>query len=316
MSKNTVMILSRSEQDEFAADIRAANLPDLEVLAPKSEAEIHRDISRVNILFANPPMAKEYLSDAKKVIWVQSTFAGVDALSGEGLRKDYVLTNVRDVYGPAIAEYVFGYILLFKKEILENIEHQKRSAWQQHPIGTLQGTTITILGAGSIGTEIARFAKAFGMKTRGYRTSKKPAEYFDEMFSGNELAEALSEAEYVVNVLPNTPATTNVIHAKTIGAMKQGVVFINVGRGNAVDEDALVEAVKEKKIYRAVLDVFKKEPLSEESPIWNTSGIYVTPHISGYITSSAEISGIFIKNYKRFVAGEPLLYQVDLSKGY
>lgn len=266
-------------------------------------------------MLANPILAKQYINDAKNVVWVQSTFAGIDAMNAESLRKDYILTNVRDVYGPPLAEYAFSYILLFRKEVLEHIAYQKEKIWQQRSQPMLGGETLCILGAGSIGTEIARIGKAFGMRVLGYRTSKKPAKHFDEVYAGDELKDFLAKGDYVIDVLPNTAATTDVINKETISAMKPTVLFMNIGRGNSVNENDLLEAMREKRIARAVLDVFKKEPLPSESPLWSAPNLYITPHLAGYVVTD-EIFEIFRENYRRFRAGEELMYRVNFAKGY
>lgn len=311
---NTLVILTR-DQKEFEADIRNLDLPDLEIIAPKNDAEIEESIGRATILLANPFLAASWLDQTTQLQWIQSTFAGVDALNAEQLRKDYLLTNVKEVYGEAITEYVFGYILYFFKELGENRAAQQRCEWTQRPYETLQGKVLSILGAGSIGKEIARAGKAFGMKTLGYRQSDKLVEHFDEIHTGNGLHDVLSQGDYIVNVLPNTKETTHIINNKTLSLMKSSSIFMNVGRGTAVDEEALIYALNEGGIAKAVLDVFQHEPLPADSPLWKTKNVYITPHVSGYILTK-KVTQIFADNYKRFQAGEELRYQVDLTKGY
>lgn len=314
MSKNTVILITR-DQEAFRRKLDSLALPDLEVLAPASPEEVREQIGRANIMLANPPLAKQYINDAKNVVWMQSTYAGVDAMNAEGLRKDYILTNLREVYGVPVAEYVLAYMLAFEKKIIENLTYQSAGVWKQRHIGVLQGKTLCVLGAGSIGKEIARLSKAFGMRTIGYRTQKTSVEHFDTIYTGNDLKACVAEGDYVVSVLPNTKHTDNLIGPETLGAMKSSAVFINVGRGNAVDEDAVIEATKNGTIAAAVLDVFKEEPLSGTSPLWKAEHVYVTPHMAGYIFTEKEFE-IFTENYRRFCAGEELMYRVDFAKGY
>src|SRR3989344_1970826 len=125
MARNTVIVISRN-QEEYERRLNALNLPDLEILAPRDEDGIRQSIERANILLANPPLAKNYINAAKNVKWMQSTYAGVDAMNAESLRKDYVLTNIREVYGPPLAEYAFAYILAFRKELTENLKSGTR----------------------------------------------------------------------------------------------------------------------------------------------------------------------------------------------
>ncbi len=314
MSKNILVVLTR-DQVNYSKKLIGLKLPGLEIIVPKNPYKVGPEIKRANILFANPLMAKEYINEAKHVVWMQSTFAGIDAMNAPSLRKDYVLTNARGIYGEAIAEYVFSYILLFEKEILENIIYQKKSTWQQRDARVLRDKTICILGAGSIGKSISRVAKAFNMRTLGYRNQNELADFFDQIFVGKNLKTCLAQADYIVNTLPNTQNTTNIINKDTIALMKKGSVFINVGRGNAVNEEDLIQALKQNKLARAVLDVFNDEPLPKSSALWNTNNVYITPHMASYVVSD-KIFSIFAENYKRFKRGQELLYKVDFEKGY
>ena len=313
MAKNTVIVISRN-QEEYERRLKALNLPDLEILAPRDADGIRQNIERANIMLANPPLAKNYINAAKNVKWMQSTYAGVDAMNAEGLRKDYVLTNIREVYGPPLAEYTFAYILAFRKEISENRAYQKEHLWKQRLAGMISGQTLCVVGAGSIGKEIAKIGKAFGMRTIGYRSTNQPIEFFDEIYAG-DLKQCVALGDYVVSVLPNTKQTDDIFNAEVFASMKNTAVFINIGRGNAVNEVDLIAALKERKIAKAVLDVFKAEPLPADSPLWNTGNLYLTPHMAGYIFNDRELE-IFAENYRRFCAGEDLMYRVDFAKGY
>lgn len=314
MAKETILIISRN-QEEYERRLKALELPGAEILAPRTPEEMREAAPKATIIVGNPPLAKAYINDAKNVKWMQSTFAGVDALNDESLRKDYMLTNIREVYGKPLAEYTLTYLLHFRKEVAENMAHQDKHEWGQRLASMLSGQTLCVVGAGSIGKEIAKLAKAFGMRTVGYRTKKEAVDYFDEMYAGDELHKCLAEGDYVVSVLPRTPQTDNFFNAETFGAMKDGAIFLNEGRGNAVDDDALVAALKSGKLSKAVLDVFHAEPLPAESPLWDVPNLYITPHMAGYIFTDQEFA-ILKENYRRYRAGEPLMYQVDLQKGY
>lgn len=313
MAKNTVIVISRN-QEEYERRLKALDFPDLEVLAPRDEQGIRDCIERANIMLATPPLARGYINDAKNVKWLQSTYAGVDALNAEGLRKDYILTNIRDVYGPPLAEYSFAYILAHRKQQAQNLAYQKQHEWKQRVAGMIAGQTLCIVGAGSIGKEIAKVGKTFGMRTIGYRTKDDPVEFFDEVYSG-DLKECVAEGDYVVSVLPRTKDTDNVFTLDVFRAMKRTALFINIGRGNAVVENDLVSALGQKLIAKAILDVFKEEPLPSDSPLWDVENLEITPHMAGYIFNEREFE-IFKENYRRFCAGEELMYRVDFAKGY
>ena len=313
MAKNTVIVITRN-QEEYERRLGALGLPDLEVLAPRDEQGIRENIGRANIMLATPPLAHGYINAAKNVKWMQSTYAGVDAMNAESLRKDYVLTNIREVYGPPLAEYAFAYILAFRKELAENLAYQKKHEWKQRVARMVAGQTLCVVGAGSIGKEIARVGKAFGMRTVGYRSTNEPVEFFDEIYA-SDLKKCVALGDYVVSVLPNTKQTDDIFNAGVFASMKNTAVFINVGRGNSVNETDLIAALNERKIAKAVLDVFKKEPLPSDSPLWDVENLDITPHMAGYIFTDREFE-IFAENYRRFCAGEALLYRVDFVKGY
>ena len=226
-----------------------------------------------------------------------------------------MLTNARGILGPKLAEYTFAHILSYKKHVLELHEEMQQKVWDSRSTSSLVGETITILGTGSIGSHIAMVAKAFGMRTVGFRKKKEPVDYFDEIFGTDGLPDALAKGDYVVSVLPATSETDDIIRAETIANMKDGVVVINIGRGNAVHTGDLLNAVRSGKIKRAILDVFKQEPLPQESALWSEENIVVTPHMAGYADAESVVA-LFADNYHRFRAGEEMKYRVDFAKGY
>jgi phosphoglycerate dehydrogenase-like enzyme len=313
-TQNTLLILTR-EQDDFHEKVKALNLPNLKILVPQNEAEIAEQIGQANIFLANPLLAYKWINKATNLEWMQSTFAGIDAINAPHLRKDYLLTNVKDTYGVVMAEYVMAYILTFHRELKHYQTQQKDKNWIQKNTHSLEGKVLGILGAGSIGKKIAKRAKAFGMKIIGYKKSPTSVEHFDEIETGEGLKNLLSQADYVINVLPNTKETIHIINGKTLQQMKSSAIFMNIGRGSAVDEKAIVRALETDQIAKAILDVFHVEPLPKDSPLWTTKNCIITPHISGY-TLSNRVFEIFAENYMRFTKKEPLNYLIDLKKGY
>lgn len=313
--KNKVVLIT-SDQKEFREKLGTYDLPDLDIVTPMNEDEIIEELKDANIIYGNPFRFKPYLDKAPKLIWAQSSFAWVDALCGEWTRKDYKLTNVKDAYGPHMSEYVFGYILMMEKGIMWSLSKQKKSFWKQEWQPTIQGKTIAILWTGSIGKVIAKNAKSFGMKTIGYKTSDTPVEYFDEICTPDMKKACFEQADYVVSVLPNTPETVHTIDAESLSWMKKSSIFINVGRGLNVDEEALLKALESKQIAGAVLDVFQTEPLPADNKLWNLENVFITPHVSGYVEDNARLIEIFTNNYKKFHAGEELDYLIDFKRGF
>ncbi len=273
-------------------------------------------MQEAEIAIGIPAFFAEGINNATELRWVQSSFAGVDALCAPGLRTDYVLTNMKGVYGNPIAEYVFAYILSDKRRLTAHRSWQASSEWNQTESDVIEGSSIAIFGTGSIGGQIARIAKAFGMKTIGVSRSGQAANHFDSTFSIDQLEEALNEpVDYVVGVLPGTEATTNFFDTSVFSKLKGEPMFINVGRGASAVEADIVNALDAGLISKAVLDVFHTEPLPQDSPLWNHDQILLTPHNSGYVSLEPIVS-VVADNFRRYLNSEPLLNQVNFELGY
>jgi phosphoglycerate dehydrogenase-like enzyme len=214
-----------------------------------------------------------------------------------------------------MSEYVIGYLLLHERKILKRLEDQKNKRWDDTDTGTLRGKIIGILGIGSIGADVTRTAKFFGMTVRGYTWSSENSTDVDEYFHGNNLLEFAKGVDYLVNILPNTKDTRKIINVDLLNALPAHALVINVGRGPAVDESALLEALISNRIAGAVLDVYEKEPLPQDHPFWSAPNLHMTFHTAAP-SLPEDIAKIFIENYKLLIAGKPLKYQVDFKKGY
>ena len=313
-----LLILS-SEIDEYRKLIEQANLPNLEIVTDHAECEI---------ILGEPRLLREVLANLPNLKWMQSMYAGVESLMDPSLRRDYILTNARGVFGELMSEYVLGYLLAHEKKILKRHQAQLNKKYDRFESGWLRGKTIGLLGVGSIGAHLAGMAKHFGMTvhgfTRGSETSTYVDKYFhplesDSLLSVQEQAPALqsfaSELDYLVVVLPRTEGTNQIVNSDLLNALPSHSIIINVGRGNAVDEPALVEALTQGKIAGAVLDVTAQEPLPEDHPFWRTPNLLLTFHTSA-ISYPDDITKLFIENYQFYIEGKPLKYQVDFERGY
>jgi phosphoglycerate dehydrogenase-like enzyme len=266
------------------------------------------------VVLGQPDLVAAVLGEMPGVRWVQSCWAGVTPLLALG-RSDYLLTGVKDTFGSQMSEYVLAYLLANELKVFERLGRQASRCWWDQPSGTLNGKALGIMGTGSIGRNIAKAAKTFGMRITGFSRSGAPVEGFERVFAGNRLGEFLAQPDYLVCVLPDTPGTHHLLDASAFRAMKDRCYLVNVGRGALIDEKALVRALFEGELSGAVLDVFQNEPLPEDSPLWNAPGLIVTAHIAA--TSWPEdIAGIFRENYRRYVEGEPLKYRIDFDRGY
>jgi phosphoglycerate dehydrogenase-like enzyme len=301
-----LLILSQ-DKDKYRALIEEARLVNLEFATQPA--------SDVDIVLGEPSRIKAALASLPALSWAQSIWAGVEPLVDSAARRDYVLTNARGVFGRLMSEYVIGYLLAHERKIIQRLEAQKNKIWGESETGTLRGKTIGLLGVGSIGAEVARTAKFFGMNVRGYTRGSETSSYVDRYYHGNDLPEFAKGLDYLVSILPNTVDTRKVVNTDLLNTLPSLALFINVGRGSTVDESALIEALKQNKIAGAVLDVFEKEPLPKDHPFWITPNLQMTFHTAAP-SLPEDIVKLFIENYLLFNEGKPLKYQVNFERGY
>lgn len=307
-----LLLLTKANQ-QYRDLIEAQKLPDLEILDDNPAGIIEADI-----WLAEPKLAAPLLPHAKNLQWLQSSFAGIDALMSPRGRKDYQLTNIKGIFGPLMSEYLFGYLLAHIRGHGFYRQQQQQKQWQvQPPIRhtSLQEMRLLLLGTGSIAQHLAKTAKHFGMHVTGINSSGNAVEGFDAIEAMANLAQTLTQADVVVNLLPSTPATQSLLNADTLGKLKDDAVLFNVGRGDALDLDALNVQLIAKPAQQAILDVCAQEPLPNSHPIWERENAIITPHISAP-SHPAQIVEIFSQNYRRYIIGEPLQNRIDFSKGY
>lgn len=300
-----LIILSR-DADDYRSLIEAARLPQLEFTDKPQEAEI---------ALGEPRLIRDALPLSPNLKWAQSIYAGVEPLVDPAQRRDYVLTNARGVFGELMSEYVFGYLLFHEKRILERIETQKSGQWQRPESGWLRGKTVGLLGVGSIGAHLAGTARHFKMRVRGYTRGSETSPEVDEYYHGDDLLKFAEGLDYLVCVLPRTTDTNKIVDTSVLNALPPHAVLVNVGRGNAIDEAALVNSLTEGRLAAAVLDVFEQEPLPEDHPFWTTPNLYMTFHTSA-ISYPEDITRLFIENYQLYLEGNPLKYVVDFEQEY
>jgi len=181
--------------------------------------------------------------------------------------------------------------------------------------GTLAGKTIGILGVGSIGAHVAQTAQHFGMTVWGYTHSSQNSTAVDRYFHTGDLLDLVAGVDFLVNILPHTANNQQILNQAVFSAMAEHALFVNVGRGTAVDEDALVAALQNGQIAGAVLDVFATEPLPQDHPLWQTPNTIITSHTAA-MSFPPLVMSIFTENYNRLINNEPLNYVVDFAKGY
>lgn len=311
---NKLLIISNNAE-QYAIELGKRDLPELEISICDGTACSESLIREANIILGQPALVAGVLERAENLEWVQSSFAGIEPLCHPGLRTDYTLTGVKGVFGPLMSEYVFAYILALERNLFAIRANQKQKTWREIPYRSLAGLTIGLCGLGSIGRHIASTAAHFNMRVLGLSRSAAQTPSVEMVFGPSEINAFVSQLDYLVVVLPNTASTKGIISDAVIRNLRRSAVLINVGRGTAVDESALAEALREGRLRAAVLDVFHTEPLPEDSPFWQLENAYVTPHNSAF-TFPKDIIDIFCDNYRRYRSGEPLKFKVDFDRGY
>ncbi|MDZ5713316.1 D-2-hydroxyacid dehydrogenase [Jeotgalibacillus haloalkalitolerans] len=262
-----------------------------------------------------------YLDQAENLEWIQSWSAGIDSHPLEAFEKHNIkLTSANGVHAFPIAETIFAMMLGWTRHIHTYTRQQQEKKWHHAGLKLeLHGKKLALLGAGAIGKETAKIAKAFGMEVAGFRRSGEKEEYFDEMYQLDQLHQVLPDCDYIVITLPLTKETNGLFTAETFEQMKPESFLVNIGRGEIIDEKAMVQALKEGEIAGAGLDVFATEPLPEDSPLWEMDNVIVTPHTAGSTEyyNARVIRDILIPNLKSFINDEKLSVNVvDYQKGY
>lgn len=258
-------------------------------------------------------------SSAGGLQWVHTASAGVDAiLVPELVDNDIVLTNSRGVFDRPIAEYVLGTLLMFAKDLHTSLALQRERRWEHRETDRLDGRRAVVIGVGGIGRATGRLLQAAGMHVTGVGRRARPGDAdFGEIVGADQLLDVLATADAVVVAAPLTPDTRAMIDARCFEALQPGTWLVNVGRGPVVDEAALVQALRTGQVGAAALDVFETEPLPADSPLWELGNVLVTPHMSGDFRGWDRALGeLFVDNFGRWRAGEPLRNVVDKQRGY
>jgi phosphoglycerate dehydrogenase-like enzyme len=294
-----------------SADVRIGNsIEFLQAEAPTADVILNTDSSAKGFRTVWP--------SAANVRWVHSLSAGVEnQVFPEFASSPVPFTNARGVYRESLGEFVMAAVLFFAKDFRRLLRQQAQHRWEQFDCMVIEGQTMGIVGYGEIGRAAARRAKAMGMKVIGCRRRPDRDDIADEVLPNEQMHEMLGRSHYVVVAAPLTPDTRGMVGAKEFEAMRSDAVIINVGRGPVIDEAALINALREKRILGAALDVFDEEPLPESHPFWTLENVLLSPHcadhVEGWLESAVQF---FVTNYRRFANGEPLLNVVDKRAGY
>jgi phosphoglycerate dehydrogenase-like enzyme len=265
-------------------DRMRARFPELTVDLVDHHSKVEPYIGAADALLTFAPMLSDrVLQSAARLRWVQALGTGVDNLIDRpGLRKDVVVTNVHGIHGPPVSEAAIGAMLALARDLPRAIRLQAKRQWQRFPARLLHNKTVGIFGIGAIAEVLAPKCKAFGMQVIGFSSAPRALPDFDRMHGSDELMRLAGEFDFFVLLTPLTAKTRNCIGAELFAAMKPTSYFINLARGGVVDERALLQALSEKRIAGAALDVFVEEPLPPDHPFWHMDNVIITTHQGGF----------------------------------
>jgi glyoxylate/hydroxypyruvate reductase A len=293
--------------------ILAKRLPRLEIRSATHPEEAWDFMEEAEIILSWQ-IADDLLRRARCLRWFSSMAAGnEDLVKNPNLPESVILTKAT-VYGEMMAEYVFAYLLYFGRNLPKHFEDQRKKSWDRKRPERLREKVLAILGLGSVGKEIARRGKQFGMRIVGFKRTPERMKNVDQVYGPQDLKKMIPLVDCLVVALPFTPETYHLLGEEELDLIKDGATLFNIGRGMVIDERALTKVLKDGRI-RAVLDVFETEPLPPESELWNLENVIITPHVSG-INIPEEICEEFVRNYRRWVRGKPLIGLVDRERGY
>ncbi|MGL3104579.1 D-2-hydroxyacid dehydrogenase [Bradyrhizobium sp. BR 1432] len=287
------------------------------IVAPNLE-QLRLCIDKADALFASH-FPVELLGQAKKLRWFQSTRAGVDCIMPIREKVGHItVTNARGIHGDIIADFVMAGVTMLHWNFRRFMNEQAERTWSPCYVAPLAEKTLGVIGLGSIGSTIARRARSAGMTVvASKRDASEHVDSVDRLFAPEGLEELLSLCDFVVLAVPATPVTLGLINGAKLARMRPNAFLINIARGSVVVEADLIEALKTGTIAGAMLDVFEREPLPQDSPLWDMPNVIATPHVAGGTTNYAEqMFSIFGNNLQRFLEGQPLINVVDLKRGY
>jgi D-2-hydroxyacid dehydrogenase (NADP+) len=285
-----------------------AEFPELQFALSHNAAAASGDLSDVGALICfGIAIEDSVLRRAPRLKWIQSLATGVDHfLRCPSLKPNVLITSGRGIHGPPMREQVVYMMIAISRDAVRAVGDQKAHFWERRLWSTLHGKTAVIAGTGVVGGAIAELLKALGMHVIGVTREPRAAAGFDEMIATNRLADAARRADYLINMLPASDDNIGLFDANIFGAMKPTAYYISAGRGQTVDEAALLGVLRERRIAGAALEVFQTEPLPADSPFWELPNVFITPHIGGYVIEYEDfIMPLIVDNMRLFLAGRP-----------
>ena len=305
-----------AEQDySLYAQLLQQAAPELQVHTSGDSAQLAQLAADCPVWLGQPDLMATLLRQGHTPQWLQSTWAGITPLLAEGLGRDYRLSRAVGIFGQVMAEYVLTYMLGHEREVMARLVSQVERKWDNRTGQSLVGRKVLIVGAGDIGQTVAQFLQPFGVELYAIASSAREQAPFTEVATLSDLPRLVSQMDYVINLLPNTPETHDLYDAELFAQFNPNAVFINAGRGVAVVDADLVEALRLGHLAGAIIDVCRQEPLPAKHPFWTAWGLLLTGHSSAP-TSPPMMVQLFIDNLRAYQAGQPLRGEVDFERGY
>ncbi len=297
-------------------------LPDLTVLAATNIEEAADLLPKADIVLTGPGTVKNLEHAAPHISWAMTLYVGVEALTWD--RTDpypFTITQPKGVFGPQMAEYAMIHFGIIRRKSNQVYQWQREHVWMaRHGEGRIGGLgrTLGVLGYGSIGQEVGRKAKAYDMNVHAcVRTSKNHLpKHADRVFTVDQIDDFMDSIDDLVMVVPYTKDSRQLLRGSHLDRLKDGAIFLSMGRGKTVHQAELTQFLANRPEVSAVLDVFEKEPLPDDNPLWDMPNVIVTSHNAGLRSYPDTVMPVFAANYRRFIAGEQLDGVVDFERGY
>jgi phosphoglycerate dehydrogenase-like enzyme len=291
---------------ETYRDALRAEFPALQFSLFHGAGEVTSDLSDIDVMIMFGIELRDFmLSGAPRLKWIQSLATGVDHfLRSPSLKPEVLITSGRGIHGPPMREQVIYMMMGVSRDVVRQVGDQKAHFWERRLWRTLHGKTAVIAGTGIVGSAIGEALKALGMHVIGISRTPRQEAGFDEMMPTDRIADAAARADYLINMLPASADNIGIFGDKIFAAMRPSAYYISAGRGQTVDETAMLTALREQRIAGAALEVFQTEPLPPDSPFWDLPNVFITPHVGGYVVEYEDfIMPLVVDNMRLFLAG-------------
>ncbi|MFZ3153771.1 D-2-hydroxyacid dehydrogenase [Pseudomonas sp.] len=308
------LLIAEAEHALYAELLRQ-QAPELELCGSERPAALAEYAASCPLWLGQPDLLAPWRRQGLRPQWLQSTWAGITPLLARDLPTNYALTRAVGIFGQVMAEYVLGHLLAHERQLFAALAAQIEQRWDNRRPRSLVGRKALIVGTGDIGLSVAQFLAPFGIELLGIASSPRNLPPFRQVAGLDALPRLVAEADYLINLLPDTLATRDIYDAALFATCKPSALFVNAGRGVAVVDQALVSALQQGQLAGAVIDVCREEPLPAGHPFWDAPRLLLTGHSSAP-TDPRLLVQLFVENLARWQAGAALRGHVDFARGY